>query len=100
MMNSTLPDVVPPLSLVKVIKVTNEEPDWCGYEGRVFRIGYYSRNDGLDCVWLVDDEGQYLEAVDQEMIRTHFEILQRSDESDLFGVDRPVIGPMGTLANE
>jgi len=85
--------VIPPLSLVKVVKVTIEEPEWIGYEGRVFRIGYYSRNDGLDCVWLVDDDGKYSETVDQEMIRTHFEILQRSDESDLYGVDRPPIGP-------
>jgi hypothetical protein len=27
------------------------------------------------------------------MIRTHFKVLQLSDETDLFGVDRPVIGP-------
>jgi hypothetical protein len=93
-MDDSLPHVIPPLSLVKVIKVTSEEPDWTGYEGRVFRIGYYSRNDGLDCVWLVDDDGHYSEAVDQEMIKTHFEILQRSDESDLYGADRPVIGPL------
>lgn len=93
-MDDSLPHVIPPLSLVKVIKVTSEEPDWTGYEGRVFRIGYYSRNDGLDCVWLVDDDGNYSEAVDQEMIKTHFEILQRSDESDLYGADRPVIGPL------
>lgn len=65
-----------------------------GCEGRIFRIGYYNRQDGLDCVWLVDDQGHYGETVDQEMIRTHFEILQRSYETDLFGIDRPVIGPL------
>jgi hypothetical protein len=92
-MGDSLPQVIPPLSLVKVVKATSEEPDWIGYEGREFRIGYYSRQDGLDCVWLVDDDGQYSETVDQEMIKTHFEILQRSDESDLYGVVRPVIGP-------
>lgn len=92
-MESPTRHVVPPLSLVKVVRVTSEEPAWGGYEGRVFRIGYYSPNDGLDCVWLVDDDGQYAETVDQEMIRTHFEILERSDESDLYGIDRPLIGP-------
>ena len=56
--------LAPPLSLVKIAKVTNEEPDWIGYEGREFRIGYYSRQDGLDCVWLVDDDGQYAETVE------------------------------------
>jgi len=93
MMESPPPHVVPPLSLVKVVRVTSEEPEWGGYEGRVFRIGYYNPNDGLDCVWLVDDDGQYAETVDQEMIRTHFEILELSDESDLYGIDRPLIGP-------
>ena len=92
-MDDSLPHVIPPLSLVRVVKVTSEQPAWIGYEGRVFRIGYYSRQDGLDCVWLVDDYGQYSETVDQEMISTHFEILQRGDESDLYGVNRPVIGP-------
>ena len=93
-MDNLLARVIPPLSHVKVVKVTSEEPDWISYEGRVFRIGYYRPKDGLDCVWLVDDDGQYLETVDQEMIRTHFEVLQCSDESDLYGVDRPVIGPL------
>jgi len=82
-MDSSLSLVIPPLSLVRVVKVTSNEPDWTGYEGRAFRIGYYRRNDGLDCVWLADDDGQYLEAIDQAMIRTHFEMLHRSDESDL-----------------
>jgi hypothetical protein len=93
-MNCSIPRVIPPRSVVKVIKVTSEEPDWIGYEGRIFRIGYYRRNDGLDCVWLVDEDGDYSEAVDQEMIRTHFEVVQLSDESDLFGIDRPLIGPL------
>ena len=83
--------VIPPLSLVRVVRVTENEPAWRGYEGRIFRIGYYSKNDGLDCVWLVDDDGNYSETVDQEMIRTHFEVLRLSEESDLFGASRPVI---------
>jgi hypothetical protein len=95
-MRKSFPSIVPPLSVVQVIKVTANEPDWEGYKGRVFRIGYYRKKDGLDCVWLVDDEGNYTETVDQEMIRTHFMILQLSDESDLFGVDRSVIGPRRT----
>jgi hypothetical protein len=85
--------IIPPLSLVQVARVTDNQPDWEGYEGRIFRIGYYRNNDGLDCVWLVDDEGDYGESVDQEMIRTHFRVLQLSDETDLFGADRPIIEP-------
>ena len=26
--------------------------------GRRFRIGYYSRQDGLDCIWLVNEKGE------------------------------------------
>ena len=94
MLTKSLPEIIPPLSVVRVIRVTSDEPDWSGYEGRVFRIGYYRKNDGLDCVWLVNDKGVYQETMDQEMIRTHFEVPQLSDETDLFGVDRPVIGPL------
>ena len=91
-MPDSLTSVIPPLSVVQVARVTADEPDWKGYEGRVFRIGYYRKNDGLDCVWLVDDDGEYGEAVDQAMIKTHFTVLATSNETDLFGVDRPEIG--------
>ena len=84
--------IIPPLSVVQVIKVTKDEPAWSGYEGRVFRIGYYRPRDGLDCVWLVTDGGEYRETVDQEMIRTHFKVLYLSDEADFFGSERPKIG--------
>jgi hypothetical protein len=85
--------IIPPLSVVKIVKVTEEQPAWKGCMGRIYRIGYYSKQDGLDCVWLVDDDGTYREAVDQEMIKTHFKILELSNEIDIFGDDRPVIGP-------
>ena len=85
--------IIPPLSVVEIVKVTATESDWMGYKGRIFRIGYYRKNDGLDCVWLVDDEGKYQETVDQEMIKTHFKVLQLSNETDYFGAERRVIGP-------
>jgi hypothetical protein len=82
--------IIPPLSFVKV---TSESASWHEEKGRSFRIGYYNRNDGLDCVWLVDDNGQYEQTADQAMIREHFTILKLSDETDLFGDDRDAIGP-------
>ncbi len=90
-------DVIPPLSLVRVTKVTPSEPGWTGHLGRIFRIGYYRKNDGLNCVWLVDETGKYCETVDQAMIKTHFEVLKRSDEVDLYGQDRPIIGPLARI---
>ena len=68
-MPDSLLEIIPPLSLVQILKVTANEPDWEGHEGRIFRIGYYRENDGLDCVWLVEDDGDYGETVDQEMIK-------------------------------
>ena len=85
--------IIPPLSVVKIAKVTKQTPAWKDCKGKIYRVGYYSKQDGLDCVWLVDDDGNYREAVDQEMINTHFEVLELSGETDLFGDDRPIIGP-------
>lgn len=91
-----LSSVIPPLSVVKIAKVTRQTPAWKNCKGKIYRVGYYGKQDGLDCVWLVDDDGKYREAVDQGMIKTHFEILELSDETDLFGDDRPIIGPRVT----
>jgi hypothetical protein len=90
-MHDSIPSIIPPLSVVKVVST---DPDWKEMVGQVFRIGYYRKQDGLDCVWLVDDTGDYGQTADQEMIRNHFEVLVLSEEADLFGVDRPVIGPL------
>jgi homotetrameric cytidine deaminase len=85
--------VIPPLSVVQALRASAQEPEWKEYEGRIFRIGYYHPEDGLNCVWLVDDAGKYEKSVDQETIRTHFKILHVSPETDLLGTNRPAIGP-------
>lgn len=60
-----------------------------GHEiGETRRIGYYRRQDGLDCVWLVDDKGDYGWATDHNWLYEHFEVVKISDETDLFGVNR------------
>jgi hypothetical protein len=46
--------------------------------GRRFRIGYYSQADGLDCIWLVNEEGEYEQAIDHEFLRKFFEVEIRS----------------------
>jgi hypothetical protein len=85
----TTQNVIPPLSIVKV---TSDDPDWRDQKGTIFRIGYYRKRDGLDCVWLVDDVGDYVQTADQESIRRHFTVLELSQDDDLFGTNRPVIG--------
>ena len=73
-------EVIPPRSVVK-LKDSNKK----------FRIGYYSPNDGLNCVWLVNDEGEYEQTTDQRMIRKSFEVLERCNEIDFYGKNRPVL---------
>ncbi len=82
--------MIRPLSLVKLV---SQKSQWRDQTGSIFRIGYYRKQDGLDCVWLVDDQGNYSQTTDQASILNDFEILKESDETDLFGVERKPIGP-------
>jgi len=83
-------EVIPPSSVVKLLA------PWGDDQGRVFRIGYYSRQDGLDCVWLVNESGKYEQATDQKSITKDFQVLRRSDETDWFGFQREVLRPIST----
>ena len=80
--------VIPPQYVVKLLS------PWGTDQGRIFRIGYYSRQDGLNCVWLVDEHGTYEQTTDQKSIEMDFEVLKLSDETDLHGFNREVLGPI------
>jgi len=84
---------IPPRSIVRLVR---GEPDRdAGLRvGNTFRIGYYSRQDGLDCVWLVNAQGIYEQTWDQTTLLDNFEVIHLSDETDLFGIDRPVLEPL------
>jgi hypothetical protein len=83
---------IPPRSVVQLKDTT----DWLG--DRTFRIGYYSRMDGLSCVWLVNEKGEYEQTVDQRMILEDFAVLEQSGEMDLYGDDRPKLQAMVSQA--
>jgi hypothetical protein len=79
---------IPPRSVVALKKLWPHARK-CGHQiGEKRRIGYYSRQDGLDCVWLVDDKGDYNWTTDHKWLYEHFEVLKFSEETDLFGVRR------------
>jgi len=59
-----------------------------------FRIGYYSWQDGLDCIWLVNEEGKYEQAIDHEFLLKNLEIESIAKERSLYGRGRPQLGPM------
>ena len=87
---SKIPKVVPPRSVVILSSVDAEStPDWQEDRGRIFRVGYYNPEDGLDCIWLVNEGGEYEQTTDRNALLKHFIILQLSNETDLFGDSRP-----------
>jgi hypothetical protein len=87
--DSDLPRIIPPRSVFRLAGCDDKTPDWKGDVGRVFRIGYYSRRDGLDVIWLVNEQGKYEQTTDREFLLKYFELLSLSDESDLHGDDKP-----------
>ena len=92
------PVPIPPLSVVRLAyKGRNQRLR--KQNGLVFRIGYYSRMDGLDCIWLVNDEGHYEQTVDHEFLYRHFDIIQFADHTNWYGRRRPKISAIRTPDN-
>jgi hypothetical protein len=89
-----LPKVVPPRSRFRLVRSDAKTPDWKADVGRVFRIGYYSRQDGLDVIWLVNEDGKYDGATDRDFLLKYFELIEISDESDLYGDRKPPFEPL------
>jgi hypothetical protein len=89
-----LPDVIPPRSVFRLERSDDRTPDWKTDVGRVFRIGYYSRQDGLGVIWLVNKQGKYEQTTDREFLVKYFEPLEICDESDLYGEGKPQFEPL------
>jgi hypothetical protein len=83
---------IPPTSIVTV--KTSLSRSWKKNVGQRFRIGYYSWQDGLDCIWLVNEEGKYEQTIDHEFLLKHFEIESVARERSLYGKGRPALGPI------
>jgi hypothetical protein len=78
---------IPPCS---VISVRRKAPSpWADEIGRIFRVGYYSKMDGLDCIWLVDEKGEYGQTIDHEGLNKFFDIQSIAKERSLYGRGRP-----------
>jgi hypothetical protein len=91
---SNLPKVIPPRSVVILRSYDPETaPEWREDRGRMFRVGYYNRKDGLNCIWLVNERGEYEQTTDRPALLKHFLILRLSAEQDLFGDHRPPLKP-------
>ena len=89
-----LPMVIPPHSTFRLVRSDADAPEWAEDVGRVFRIGYYSRQDGLDVIWLVNEQGKYEQTTDREFLLKYFDSIQISAEKDLYGDEKPQLGPL------
>ena len=84
-----LPKHIPPRSVVRLARGGGKGSLWNSQIGREFRVGYYRPKDGLDCIWLVNERGEYEQSTNCAALLKHFEIVQLSDETSYFGEDRP-----------
>jgi hypothetical protein len=89
-----LPRIIPPRSVFRLARSDGKTEGWKADIGRVFRIGYYSRQDGLDVLWLVNREGKYEQTTDREFLVKYFEPIEISDEKDFYGTGKPQFGPL------
>src|SRR5690348_18122344 len=89
-----IPKVIPPRSRVRLVRADRKTPTWRNDIGRIFRVGYSSRQDGLDCIWLVNEKGEYEQTTDREYLLRYFEIEQLTDEQDFYGVHKRKLGPL------
>jgi hypothetical protein len=94
MNKKAVPQPVPPGSIFKLVTSDHETLGWKGDVGRIFRIGYYSEKDGLDCIWLVNEKGEYEQTTDREYLLKYFEPLELSSEAELYGKGKPAFGPL------
>ncbi len=86
------PVPIPPCSVISVKRVARSP--WRGEVGRTFRVGYYSKMDGLDCIWLVNEKGKYDQTIDHECLNKFFEIQSIAKERSLYGRGRPQFLPL------
>jgi hypothetical protein len=91
------PTPIPPRTVVRAKDSSSLKAK--GNGNKRFRVGYYSRQDGLDCIWLVNNDGEYQETVDHEFLYKFFEIELLSKERSLYGKNRPRLGPISSSAS-
>ena len=85
MLIKTIPKIIPPRSRVRLIRADRHTPSWKKAIGRQFRIGYYSRKDGLDCIWLVNENGAYEQTTDRAFLVKYFDVEHLSQGKNFYG---------------
>jgi hypothetical protein len=94
-----VPRIIPPRSRVRLVRPVHTTARWKREIGRQFRIGYYNRKDGLDCIWLVNEKGEYEQTTDREGLLRSFTIEKLTNERDYYGVHKRRLGPLRSRKN-
>ena len=92
-------NVIPPRSLVELIRADDDTPRWKDRIGKIYRIGYYNPQDGLDTIWLVDENGKYCETTDHDYLLKYFRIIKLCKTKNYFGVRCKLLGPIKNKLN-
>jgi len=92
MLIKRIPKVIPPRSRVRLVRADKQVPSWKKDVGRQFRVGYYSRKDGLECIWLVNESGKYEQTTDRPFLLKYFELERLSQEKNFYGKGKRRLG--------
>lgn len=84
----------PPLTVVRLKKLWPHARKQGHEKGEIWRVGYYSKQDGLKCIWLVDEKGEYNWTAEASWLDDKFEVLSLSREKSYFGRNRPLFGKL------
>jgi len=87
-----------PLSIIELILPFNHRSK--NMLNKKLRVGFYSRQDGLDVIWLVNKFGIYQESIDHAFLMKYFRIISESDIYDYHGAYQPVIKHIDKATDE
>jgi hypothetical protein len=87
-----IPRIIPPKTVVRLARYDDSTPEWRRQIGREFHVGYYSQQDGLNCIWLVNHDGEYEQTTDRATLLMYFDILKLTHVTDVYGRDRSPVG--------
>lgn len=88
-----------PLSVIQLVKIYRDDFSKLNLN-HFCRIGFYSKSDGLDVIWLVDHSGQYAETINHEFLHKKFLIIQNSDIYDYHGIASDVMEAITNPSSE
>jgi hypothetical protein len=91
---------LPPRTVLRLVKLWPHARKKGHDIGEIRRVGFYSEQDGLDCIWLVNDEGEYDWTADHRWVFDKFEIVNLANETDFFGKSKRRLGPRRKTKSE